>query len=115
MTILFSIIAAAAAAMVIHEGGHYLATRCFGKTLKFRFEWGYIRKIPVPRFTWSMPILSYSRQKIIALAGFGMEFAFIPIFYALAPAFCPWYAAIAALHTGLYRFYAGANSDFNWL
>ena len=27
-------------ACVSHEGGHYLAALCFGKRLRFRFEWG---------------------------------------------------------------------------
>lgn len=103
-------------AMFFHEGGHYLAARCFGKRLKFRFAWGWLAgKIPVPRFTWSMPILTRSKQRVIALSGFGMEFVFIPIFYALLPSFWPWYAAVAGLHLGLYRFYAGADSDFKWL
>lgn len=108
-------ISGAMAAVTLHELGHYLAARCFGKRLKFRFGWGWLWKIPVPRFTWSMPYMEKRKQRVVALAGFGTEFAFVPIFYALFPAWAPWYAAAALLHLGLYPFYAGASSDFKWL
>ena len=102
-------------ACFLHEGGHYLAARCFGTWLKFRFSWGWLRKIPIPRFTWTMPYMERRKQKIVALAGFGMEFLFILIFYTLLPSFALRYAAVAVLHLAAYRFYAGENSDFKWM
>ena len=42
-------ITAIIAAFLIHEGGHYLAARFFGKKLRFWFAWGHFG---VPRFVW---------------------------------------------------------------
>lgn len=104
------------AAMAIHEGGHYLAARCFGKRLQFRFSWARLWKIPVPRFTWTMPYLIIKwKQKAIAVAGFGSELFCVPIFVAIFGDFGICYMGVVALHLILYRFYAGESSDFKWL
>jgi hypothetical protein len=55
------------------------------------------------------------KQKVIALAGFGMELFAIPIFYAFTENFGFWYFCVAGLHFGLYSFYAGEDSDFSWV
>lgn len=113
---ILSVFFAVAAAMLLHEGGHYLAARCFGKHLKFRFEWGGIRKIPVPRFVWSMPYLSAKwKQKVVALAGFGLELFCIPLLVGLAGDFGILYMGVVAVHLIAYRFYAGDANDFRWL
>jgi hypothetical protein len=116
MNYLVSLFLALPSALVTHEGGHYLVARWFGKRLKFRFAWGWIWKIPVPRWVWSMPYLERRQRRAVALAGFGVEFLAIPIFYVLpSPSFWVCYAAVAVAHLGLYRFYAGADSDFRWI
>ena len=102
-------------AMVLHEGGHYLAALFFGHKINFRFAWGFLWKIPIPRGVWTMPQIERQKQRIIALAGFGMEFAFIPIFYLFVPEFGAWYAVVAVIHAVMYRFYADEASDFNWI
>jgi hypothetical protein len=100
---------------VIHEGGHYLAALRFGERLKFRFSWGWLWKIPVPRFIWKMPSIECWKQIHIALAGFVMEFAAIPAFFLGVSSFWRWYAAAVLLHFVLYPFYAGGDSDWKWL
>lgn len=116
MRTILLILAAVSAAMVIHEGGHYLVARFFGKKLKFRFEWGRFQKIPIPRFTWIMPYLTAKwKQKAIALAGFGLELFCVPVFVALPEDFGVFYLGVVALHLIAYRFYAGDANDFSWL
>ena len=106
-----SIVSAILTAFITHEGGHFLAALLLtGKVLKFRFAFG---KLYVPRFTWTMPYTTRKKQRIIALAGFGLE---IVVAAALSLIFwTPVFASVSMLHLLLYRFYAGECSDFNWL
>jgi hypothetical protein len=102
----------------VHEGGHYAVARLFGKRLKFSFAWGELWVLPIPRFTWGMPLFFANegwKRKAVALAGFGAEFLAAPIFWALPGVFGVWYTAVSALHLLLYRFYAGEDSDFKWV
>ena len=97
---------------LVHELGHYLAALAFGSRLRFRFEWGRLGPIPVPRWTWQWPDLVSSdwmsgrtKLKIICLAGFGLEFAILP--------FMPWqYQVAAVIHFIAYPFYAKDKSDW---
>lgn len=101
-------------ACVIHEGGHYLAARFFGKRLKFRFEWG---RFGVPRFVWDMPHFFQCemwRAKVIAAAGFGAELFAAVVLLAAWHEFGRWYAGVAVAHLIAYRWYAGETSDFKW-
>lgn len=103
-----------AAALIIHEAGHYIAALCFGRRLDFRFSWGKLfGKIPIPRFVWEMPEgLTDKQKKITALAGFGLETAAGVLLFALGfRELLP----VAAAHLALYRFYAGEDNDFKWL
>ena len=105
--------AATIVACLTHEGGHYLAALCFGKRLKFWFEWGRLFGIvPVPRGVWDMPCMERRKQRIVAAAGFGTEFA-----GAAVAAVCgwPWLLLVASVHLLAYPFYAGEASDFKWL
>ena len=103
-------------AFVIHEGGHWLAARCFGKRLKFRFAWGKLGPIPVPRLVWEMPMLWCTwHKKTVALAGFGAELVLAAFLLASRTEFGFWYAGVALTHFVVYRFYAGEESDFRWL
>ena len=98
----------------IHEGGHYLAARFFGKRLKFRFAWG---RFGVPRFVWGMPIFYQCemwKAKVIAAAGFGAELFAAVVLLAAWREFGRWYASVAVVHLIAYRWYAGEASDFKW-
>jgi hypothetical protein len=89
-------------APVAHELGHFLTALVFGHVIKFRFEFK-----TVPRFVWNMPDMERWKQRIVAAAGFGLEFALIPL--------CgKYYAAFAVVHIAAYRFYVGECSDFKW-
>lgn len=109
--------AAVCLAGIVHEFGHFLMAKLHGHTIRFRFARGTIPKlkIVVPRFIWYMPEgLSPFNKKLVALAGFGLEFLFtIPLWF-----FKPFgaiYLTVAMLHLISYPFYAGENSDFQWL
>jgi hypothetical protein len=115
---MIDLILALLSACFIHEGGHFLAARAFGKRLKFSFKWAWLWKIPIPRFTWVMPIFFATenwKRKTVALAGFGAEFFAVPIFYAVFWNFGLWYGGTAACHFILYHFYAREDSDFQWI
>ena len=101
--------------LAAHEGGHFLLALAFGKVIRFRFEWGYLGKFPIPRGIWDMPDLKRWQQKVIALAGFGAEFLFAILLTFLCPE--RWYLFVPAAlaHLIAYPFYAGAASDFRWL
>ena len=43
------------------------------------------------------------------------RFLAVPIFYAVTLLFWVWYAGEAVAHLGLYRVYAGEESDFRWV
>ena len=92
-----------------HEGGHYLASRCFGRRIKFRFSWG--NPIPVPRYVWNMPVMERGKQRIVAAAGFGAVSIVAAILAALG---WPWMAFVFVAHFVAYPFYAGEASDFKW-
>lgn len=92
-----------------HEGGHYIAARCFGKHIKFRFAWG---RFYVPRYIWNMPVMEYRKQRIVAAAGFGTEALVAAILAAFG---WPWMAVCFAIHFVAYPFYAGEANDFKWL
>lgn len=102
------------AAFVIHEAGHFLAVRCFGEKLSFRFAWGKLfGKIPVPRFTWNMPeALTDKQKKIVASAGFVLELSMTPLLVVMG---LELYAVVALAHLVLYPMYAGEANDFKWL
>jgi len=102
-----------ALAAIIHETGHWLAARCYGRAIKFRFTWSKLWRLPVPRFIWDMPTgLTPTQKRVIALSGFGAEItAGIPFML------CSWwmYAVIVAVHLITYPLYAGEYSDFKWV
>lgn len=114
MNIGMVIFLATLAACIIHEGGHYLAARFFGKRLKFCFAWG---RFGVPRFIWDMPIFYQCemwKAKVIAAAGFGAEFLTAVVLLAAWHEFGLWYTGVAVAHLAAYRWYAGEASDFKW-
>lgn len=103
---------------IIHEFGHFLSAKIFGETIKFRFSKGYIPKLKIiiPRFIWEMPErLSSNKKKIVALAGFGLEFLMIIPMILLFKPFGYFYLGASIFHLLSYKFYAGENSDFQWL
>ena len=95
--------------VLIHEGGHFLAALVFGKRLQFRFSWGRLGPVPVPRWVWYWPQgLSEVQFMVVCHAGFALELALIPLL--------PWpYGAAAIAHYWTYPFYAGEMSDFEGL
>lgn len=109
------LIAAVLAAVLIHEGGHYLAALAFGKRLRFRFGWGRLfGKLPVPRGLWTMPQMASWKQRVVALAGFGTEFAAAGMLLVTCPNWALGYIPIVLVHFALYPHYAGEHSDFNY-
>lgn len=107
------LIAAVLAAVLIHEGGHYLAALAFGNRLRFRFKWGRLfGKLPIPRGLWTMPQMAPWKQRVVALAGFGVEFIVAGILLTTCPNWALWYVPIVLVHFVLYPHYAGENSDF---
>lgn len=91
---------------IVHEFGHYAASRYYGDPIKFKFSLGMIGPIPIPRFIWRHPDLPLDQLKVVCAAGFVTEFVigfFMPLPYRIA----------AVLHLLLYKFYAGDNSDFS--
>lgn len=98
-------------AAFMHELGHGLAAAAFGELITFRFDWGRLWKIPVPRLLWKMPILPPEQQRCIAAAGFGLEFLIVPIMLYLGIYI---YIFITFAHLLLYPFYAGDASDFRF-
>ena len=98
------IIMSIALAFAIHESAHYLTARLCGHRLVFRRQ-GL-------RLIWDMPEDKPSRQRAIALSGFGAEILAVPIFIYLGL----WaYPYVAVVHLAAYSFYAGEYSDFRWL
>ena len=114
MKLLFMAVALLAA-MFLHEVGHFAAALSRGRRLRFEFIWRKLWKIPIPAFRWKMPPLKEWEQRLIAQAGFGTEFIFVPIFYAAAPTIAIWYAIVAVLHFWLHPWYAGKANDFKWM
>jgi hypothetical protein len=103
MYTLISIIVAGA----VHEFGHWLTARLFGKKITFTRK-GF-------RFLWTMPEgLTSEQQQIVAIAGFTLELLFalpLLIFFPLQ-GIC--YQAVVDVHFIAYQFYAGESNDFNW-
>lgn len=111
--ILLNVILVGILACLTHEGGHYLAALAFGERLKFHFEWGRLFGIvPVPRWVWTMPSMAEWKQRVVAVAGFGTEFAVAGVCVALG---WLWLLLVASVHIIAYPFYAGDSSDFKWL
>lgn len=94
---------------VIHELGHYIAALLCGEILKFKFSFGRLFWISVPRWTWDMPeTFGSKRRKFVAQSGFILEFVcalFLNQVYLIA----------ACAHFAAYPWYAGKDSDFNYL
>ena len=88
----------------IHELGHYLTALTFGHHLVFRRQ-GF-------RFIWDMPNDTPQHQRLIALAGFGLELMLCPLLYLAGLTLYPW---VVFTHLCAYPFYAGESSDFQWL
>ena len=102
MILLLDIIFSVLLAGIIHESSHYLAAMYYGHRLVFRRS-GF-------RFIWNMPNDTKAHQRIIALAGFGVEILSAPVIYFLLP----YYPVVAVLHLIVYPFYAGDYNDFGW-
>ena len=90
---------------IVHELGHYVAALAFGSRLHFEFSWGKLGPVKIPRWTWKWPDVTPLQLKVICLAGFGMEFALIPMMPLP-------YQVAAILHFIAYPFYAGEKSDW---
>lgn len=105
-------------AFIVHEGSHYIASVICGEAIKFEFQLGMLFNfIPIPRYIWYMPIKFNKLQRsIVAIAGFLMELLLASIlFFVYRNLFTTAYLVVSILHICLYNFYAGKNSDFNFL
>ena len=103
MILMLNLILSVAIAGLIHELGHYLTALTFGHHLVFRRQG--------VRFVWDMPSDTTQRQRIIALAGFGLELMFCPLLYFAGLTLYPW---VVVAHLMAYPFYAGDYNDFRW-
>ena len=105
MILIVEILLSVAIAGLIHEMGHYLTAMFLGHTLEFRRQ-GI-------RWIWDMPEDTPQHQRLIALAGFGLEIMFCPLLYLAGLTLYPW---VVAVHIVAYKFYAkGEYNDFKWL
>ena len=102
-----SLLVAILAAALVHEGGHWLAARAFGHRLRFCRS-GF-------RWIWTMPEMPRWKQRIVAIAGFGLEFLAAGVLLVTIPTFGRFYTGVALAHLVAYPFYSGRNSDFQWL
>lgn len=110
---LITLVAAIVAAFLVHEAGHFLAGLCFGRVITFRFAWGSLFRIKVPRLIWDMPAgLTKRQMAIIALAGFTLEIIVTPFIYIVLNLHL--YPIIVLVHFVAYPFYSGESSDFRW-
>lgn len=98
-------------AATFHELGHFLVALAFGEALGFRFAWGKLGCIPVPRLLWTMPQLQPWQQRCIAGAGFLLEYAMLPIMLLISMHI---YLYVILAHLAFYPFYAGDASDFRY-
>jgi hypothetical protein len=118
MTILIQVVLAILLCLLIHEGGHYFTALYFGHRLKFRFAWGKLWKIPIPRFIWTMPDMSWWAQFVTSRMGFITEFVALPLIIILTCSYSQnfWvaYLMITILHLASYDYYAGEDNDFKW-
>ena len=103
MILIVEILLSVAIAGLIHELGHYLTALALGHSLKFRRQ-GF-------RYIWDMPNDTPQHQRLIALAGFGLEIMFCPLLYFAGLTLYPW---VVAVHLMAYPFYAGEANDFKW-
>ena len=101
--IFINILLSVVLAGLIHELGHYLTALTFGHHLVFCRQ-GF-------RFIWDMPNDTPQHQRLIALAGFGLEIMFCPLLYFAGLTLYPW---VVAAHLCAYPFYAGDYNDFGW-
>lgn len=90
---------------ITHELGHFMTALIFGKRIKFRFRLERIFGIPVPRWTWVMPIMSKWKQRLVAQAGFVTEFSLALILPEV-------YFIGSLIHFTAYPWYAGKYNDF---
>jgi hypothetical protein len=102
----------------IHEFGHYLMAKFFGKTIKFTFKWINIKihnfNVSIIRDTWKMPEnLTINQQKWIYISGFGLEYISFLIFLFFDLNFSGLYLLIVFLHFLLYPLYTGDYNDFS--
>ena len=104
MILMLNLILSIVFAGLIHELGHYLTALTFGHHIVFRRQ-GF-------RFIWDMPNDTEAHQRLIALSGFGAEMLFCPLLYFAGLTLYPW---VVVAHLCAYPFYAGENSDFQWL
>lgn len=104
------------AAATTHELGHYAVARYLGQSISFRFEWGWLGIVPIPRGLWYMPDIERWKQRTIALGGFTLEIALAILLKSVfGTAFLCYYLTVTLVHLFLYPFYAGGASDFKWL
>lgn len=112
---------AIALALLIHEMGHYIAAKLFGKTLKFKYGTAKLTIKPfptihVPRFTTDIPKeLTKTQERIVALSGFGLELlvaVLLFIFVSGTISLRNYYILVSVLHLILYSRYAGDSNDF---
>lgn len=90
---------------LVHELAHYIAALLVGGRISFRFEWGHLGPVPIPRWLWSWPDLSRGKLRIVCQAGFVAELALAP--------WLPWpYSVVALVHFAAYPWYAGRANDF---
>lgn len=98
-----------------HEASHYITARFFGKKITFTFSWGKLfNMIPIPRYIWIMPEDLTAKQKCtVAANGFRGEFIVAMVLLLITNSYIPMIAAV--IHFLLYPYYAGSNSDFNFI
>ena len=93
------------APLVVHELAHWIAALLVGSRIRFKFDWGKLGPIKIPRWTWTWPEATKTQIRFICQAGFLAEIALIP--------FMPWeYQAVALIHYALYPWYAGDSTDY---
>ena len=103
MILMLNLILSVVFAGLIHELGHYLTAMFLGHTLEFRRQ-GF-------RLIWDMPNDTPQHQRLIALAGFGLEIIFCPLLYFAGLSLFP---IVVSAHLLAYPFYAGDYNDFRW-
>lgn len=130
LSLLLTLVAAIALAVLVHEGGHCLAARHYGERANFKLKlsplsfrlFGLELHINVPRGVWNMPdSLTDEQKKTVAIAGFGTEITLGLILFiadiisSCTLTFAPVYQGVVLLHILLYKHYAGDYNDFNYL
>lgn len=91
--------------LLVHEIGHLIAALLCGSRLNFKFAWGRLWKIPIPRCIWAWDSWTKAQTRFVCQAGFLLELGLLP--------FMPWqYQAVAIIHFAIYPWYAGEVTDF---